>query len=178
MGVDVGAAVRAARDVGLLEAGGGHAMAAGFSLTDAQVEPFRAFLARWFAERAGVDAVTDLDLGLTVAASGATEELVDEIARMGPFGSGNAEPLCAVLDVSVSFADVVGQNHVRLRLAGADGARLDGIAFRAADTDLGRALLKARGQRIHAAGYLRCDVWNGRKRVQLQLEDAAPVMPG
>jgi single-stranded-DNA-specific exonuclease len=177
MGVDVGTAVRAARDAGLLEAGGGHAMAAGFSLTDAQVEPFRVFLARWFAERAGVDAVTDLDLGLSVACSGATEGLVDEIARMGPFGSGNAEPLCAVLDVSVSFADVVGQNHVRLRLAGADGARLDSIAFRAADTDLGRALLKARGQRIHAAGYLRSDVWNGRKRVQLQLEDAAAAAP-
>ena len=177
IGVDVGAAVRAAREAGLLEAGGGHAMAAGFSLTAAQVEPFRAFLARWFAERVGVEAVTDLDIGLTVAASGATEALVDELARIGPFGSGSAEPLCAVLDVSVAFADVVGQNHVRLRLAGADGARLDGIAFRAADTDLGRALLQARGQRIHVAGYLRSDVWNGRKRVQIQLEDAAAAAP-
>ena len=75
-------------------------------------------------------------------------------------------------DVRVAFADVVGKDHVRLRLAGGDGARLDAIAFRAADTPLGRALLAARGKPIHAAGRLRADDWNGRKRVQLQIEDA------
>jgi single-stranded-DNA-specific exonuclease len=64
---------------------------------------------------------------------------------------------------------------VRLRLAGGDGARLDAIAFRSANTDLGRALLSARGKRIHAAGRLRADEWNGRARVQLHLEDAAPA---
>jgi single-stranded-DNA-specific exonuclease len=173
VGVDVGAAVRAAREAGVLEAGGGHAMAAGFSLTGAQLGGFRAFLERWFAGRDVAGASSQLLLDVSVSASGATQALVEELARIGPFGAGNPEPVCAVLDVAVTFADVVGKNHVRVRLAGADGGRLDAIAFRAADTPLGTALLKARGQRIHAAGYLRADNWNGKTRVQLQIEDAA-----
>ena len=98
-----------------------------------------------------------------------------DIARAGPFGAGNSEPILAVPDAQVLFADVVGKDHVRIRLAGGDGARLDAIAFRTADTTLGKALLGARGKRIHAAGRLRADEWNGRVRVQLHLEDAAPA---
>lgn len=174
-GVDVGAAIRAAREAGVLEAGGGHAMAAGFSLSGGQVEPLRAFLGRWFAERGIEAAAPDLDLDVAISARGATRRLVEEMARIGPFGPGNPEPVCAALDVSVAYADVVGQKHVRLKLAGGDGARLDAIAFRAVDTPLGQELLKARGRRIHAAGHLRADFWNGQARVQLLLEDAAPA---
>ena len=175
-GVNVGAAIRAAREAGVIEAGGGHAMAAGFSLSEGQVEPLRAFLERWFADSATLASNTDLEIGLTLGASGVTNGLIEELARLGPFGAGNPEPLCAVLDATVAFADVVGQNHLRLKLAGLDGTRLDAIAFRTADTDLGRALLKARGQRIHAAGYLRSDSWNGQRRLQLHLQDAAPAV--
>lgn len=174
-GIDIGAAVRAAREAGLLEAGGGHAMAAGFSLSAGQTEGFRAFLERWFATRDIAGTGSELLLDAAVAPSGATLAFVEELARIGPFGAGNPEPICAVIDATVGFADVVGKNHVRLRLAGADGSRLDAIAFRSADTPLGEALLKARGRRIHAAGFLRADNWNGKTRVQLQIEDAAPA---
>ena len=175
-GVDVGAAIRAAREAGVLDTGGGHAMAAGFSLTSAQLEPFRAFLSHWFAEKAALAGPTDLALDVAISASGATAGLVEEIARIGPFGAGSPEPVCAALDVTIAYADVVGEKHVRVKLAGADGARLDAIAFRSADTDLGTGLLKARGKRVHVAGLLRTDRWNGRTRVQLQIEDAAPAV--
>ena len=102
-------------------------------------------------------------------------ELVEEIARVGPFGAGNPEPLVALPDVRVAFADVVGKDHVRVRLTGGDGTRLDAIAFRAATAPLGEGLLGNRGRTIHAAGRLRADKWNGRTRVQLQIEDAAPA---
>ena len=172
-GVDIGAAVRAARQAGVLEAGGGHAMAAGFSLMGDQLVPFRAFLDAWFAGRPASTAAPELGLDVAIAASGATQALVEDMARIGPFGPGNPEPVCAALDVTVAHADVVGEKHVRVKLAGGDGARLDAIAFRAVDTDLGRGLLKARGARIHVAGLLRSDQWNGRSRVQLLIEDAA-----
>ena len=175
LGTDVGAAIRAAREAGVLEAGGGHAMAAGFSLTESQIEPLRAFLGRWFAEHAAETGVPDLALDVAVSATGATAALISELDRLGPFGAGNPEPVCAALDVTLAYADVVGNNHVRLKLVGADGARLDAIAFRQADADLGRALLKARGHRLHVAGHLRSDNWNGRSRVQLFVEDAAPA---
>jgi len=176
VGVDIGAVIRAAREAGTLDAGGGHAMAAGFSLRSEQTDSFRAFLTSKFAKTGDIaGASATLTLDGVVSPAGATPSLVQDIARAGPFGAGNPEPVLAVPDAQVLFVDVVGKDHVRLRLAGSDGARLDAIAFRAADTDLGRGLLAARGKRVHAAGRLRTDEWNGRVRAQLHLEDAAPA---
>ncbi len=173
-GIDIGSAVRAAHDAGILSAGGGHAMAAGFALKADRLEEFRAFLASRFANAAdALAAARILHLDGLVAPAGIGPGLVEEIARAGPFGAGNPEPVVAMSDVHVGFADVVGRDHVRLRLIGSDGARLDAIAFRAASGPLGQALLAARGRAIHAAGKLRADEWNGRQRVQLHLEDAA-----
>ena len=95
--------------------------------------------------------------------------------RPGLIGAGNPEPLLALPDVRVAFADVVGPSHVKLRLGGGGGAVLDAIAFRAVGTPLGEGLLASRGKPIHVAGRLRRDDWNGRVRVQLEIEDAAPA---
>jgi len=174
-GVDIGGIVRAAREAGALDTGGGHAMAAGFSLRPEQLDRFRAFLTEAFAQHLPSEEVVSLGIDAVIAPSGATISLAREIARAGPFGAGNPEPILAVPDAQIMFADLVGQGHVRLRLMGADGARLDAIAFRVAETALGQGLLAARGGRIHAAGRLRAEDWNGRERVQLHLDDAAPA---
>jgi len=172
-GIDVGALVRAARDDGLLSAGGGHAMAAGFSLAAQHLDAFHGWLAARFAGEALPAASRDLWLDALVAPSGATPALAGEIDRAGPYGAGNAEPVFAASDVRLAWADVVGRGHVRLKLLGSDGAVLSGIAFRSAETELGGALLAARGERIHAAGFLRTRTWNGRTEVQLEVADAA-----
>jgi single-stranded-DNA-specific exonuclease len=175
-GIDVGALIRAAAEAGVIEYGGGHAMAAGFSLTAPQLEGFSRFLAERFSGTGpALAAARELMLDAPLSPGGANVALAEEIAAAGPYGAGNPEPLLALPDVSVVFADVVGGAHVRLRLAGADGQRLDAIAFRAAGTPLGEGLLRARGQRLHAAGRLRRDEWNGQVRVQLEIEDAAPA---
>ena len=175
--VDVGAMVRAARDAGVIATGGGHAMAAGFSLRNSDIETFRAWLGERFATLGGISELgSDLWLDALISPAGATPELVDEIDRAGPFGAGNTEPLLAACDVRLAFADIVGQGHVRLRLQGADGHALPAIAFRAADTPMGKALLSARGERIHVAGMLRANKWNGRVEAQLQVEDAAAAV--
>ena len=176
-GIDIGAMVRAAQEAGVLESGGGHAMAAGFSLSPDRIEHFREFLGSRFSETgAAFDAANVLELDALVSPSGANATLVAEMAKAGPFGAGNPEPLIVIADARVVFVDVVGKDHVKFRVAGGDGARLDGIAFRAAGTPLGDGLLKARGQLIHLAGRLKEDNWNGRSRVQIQLEDAAAAV--
>ena len=174
-GIDIGRMVRAAREAGLIEAGGGHAMAAGFSLAGHQLEAFRAFLQAEFSGDHGAaqDAVGELELDAVSSPGAATPLLVQEIAAAGPFGAGNPEPLLGFAGLKVVFADLVGADHVKVRLAGGDGARLDAIAFRTAGTPLGDGLLASRGRLIHVAGKLRADEWNGQVRVQLQIEDAA-----
>ena len=175
-GIDIGAAVRAACEAGILDAGGGHAMAAGFSLAAERLDAFREFLTAQFADAGSLLAAAQtLELDAVVAAAGAGAALAAEIGRAGPFGAGNPEPLLALADLRLTYADVVGKDHVRLRLQGGDGPALNAIAFRAAGGPLGKGLLAARGQRIHVAGRLRADAWNGRTQVQLHLEDAAPA---
>jgi single-stranded-DNA-specific exonuclease len=175
-GIDIGAIVRAAHEAGLLQSGGGHAMAAGFSLSAEKLDAFRAFLETRFDDHgAALESANELTLDLAVSPAGATSEFVADMARIGPFGAGNPEPLLVAPDLRVAFADVVGKEHVRLRLEGGDGSKLDAIAFRAASAPLGAGLMAARGKRVHAAGRLRIDEWNGRIRVQFVVEDAAPA---
>ncbi len=175
-GIDIGAAVRAAKEAGLLESGGGHAMAAGFGLRPEQAGAFHEFLAAQFAGHAeALAAAGTLDIDALVSPAGATETLVRDIAHAGPFGAGNPEPLVVAADVRVAYADIVGREHVKLRLSGGDGTMLDAIAFRVADQPLGKGLLAARGRTVHVAGRLRAEEWNGRVRVQLHVEDAAPA---
>ena len=171
-GFDIGAAVRAAREQKLLDSGGGHAMAAGFTLRPAQVAPFHEFLVERIARSVVSFAPREMTIDAVVSPAGATATLVDEFAHAGPFGPGNSEPIVVVPDAQVRFVDVVGNSHLKLRLEGGDGTVLDAIAFRAVGTELGAGLLSARGRMIHAVGRLRVDLWNGRRRVQLEIEDA------
>ncbi len=175
-GVDLGAIIRAAREAKLLETGGGHAMAAGFSLKPERLKDFSAFLLEALEpQRPIIAAARDLFADALVSVSGATLTLIEDITRAGPFGAGNPEPMFVLPDVTVAYADIVGTNHVRLRLLARDGASLGAIAFRAADAALGQGLLKARGKRVHVAGKLKSDNYKDEPRVQLHVEDAAPA---
>lgn len=173
-GVDIGAIIRDARERGLIDGGGGHAMAGGFSLRDDQLHEFETFLTEQFADAGpALERASTLEIDAVVSPAGATLKLIDQFARAGPFGAGNPEPIVAAPDVQITFAEPMGDNHLRLRLVGGDGARLDAVAFRVADQPLGKQLLASRGRRIHAAGRLRAEEWQGQKRIRLELEDAA-----
>jgi len=173
-GVDLGRAVRQAVSTGLLIKGGGHAMAAGVTLRRDRLNAFRAYLEEALASAVEVARREDaLMIDGAVSAAAATNEIVATIARAGPFGAGNPEPIIAFPAHTVVYADAVGQSHIRVRLRAGDGSILNAIAFRAAGQKLGRALEQARGQCVHAAGTLCLDRWNGLERVQLRLIDVA-----
>ncbi len=177
-GIDLGAAVIAARQEGLLVNGGGHAMAAGFTVTRDRQDELKEFLSDRIAAQ---HAARGEELGRTlrhdgaVSVGGANTELADAIKALGPFGQGNAEPRFVLPAVTVAKADVVGENHLRLFVRGADGGRLKAMAFRAADRPLGEALLNTGGLPVHLAGKLRIDDWQGRHDVQFLIDDAAPA---
>ena len=173
-GIDLGAAVTAARQAGLLINGGGHAMAAGLTVAEDQIDALRRFLAeRLRPAAAGLGDGATLGLDGALAVSGATPGLLDLLEQAGPYGAGNAEPRFVVTGARVVQASVVGEQHVRCILAGPDGSRLKAIAFRALENGVGDALLHAQGTALHAAGALRADNWRGERRVQLVIEDVA-----
>jgi single-stranded-DNA-specific exonuclease len=175
-GVDLGAAVIAAVEAGLVPKGGGHAMAAGVSLRPGQLGAFRAHLyEKLTGSVATARAVTRVEVDAALSARGATPEFVNDVERAGPFGAGNPTPVFAFPAHRCKFAEVAGAGgHVRFNLTSDDGARVRAIAFRAANSPLGQALLAAGNDTpIHIAGSLTLDHWQGQERVQLRVVDAA-----
>jgi len=173
LGLDLGSAIIAARQSGLLIKGGGHAMAAGFTVARSRLDEFRSFLAERLASQLGSPLMPVLELDGALDASGATLDLVETLRQVGPFGSGNPEPRFAIMNARVVAPRVVGSGHVSCQLAGRNGGRLKAIAFRAADSELGHALLANDGTPMHLAGSLKIDNWQGNAQVQLFIEDAA-----
>lgn len=173
-GFDMGRMVRAAVDAGLLVKGGGHAMAAGLTVERANLGKLRAFFTEK-AERqvAGLVANETLKIDGALGAGGATVELVDQLETAGPYGSGHPQPIFALPSHRLRDSRLVGQSHIKITLEAQDGGRLDGIAFRAVETPLGELLLSSRGSQIHIAGTLGADHWQGARRVQLRVMDAA-----
>jgi single-stranded-DNA-specific exonuclease len=177
-GVDIGRAVRRAVAEGLLVKGGGHAMAAGVTLRKGALAQLRAFLeAALSADVATARRASGLMIDGAVSAAGANLDLLAMIERAGPFGSGNPEPVIALPAHTVTYAEEVGQAHMRVRLKSGDGASVNAIAFRAAGQKLGTALLDSRGRQVHAAGSFAIDRYQGEERVQFRLTDIAPAEP-
>jgi single-stranded-DNA-specific exonuclease len=179
-GLALGPAVIAARQAGLLLNGGGHAMAAGFTVESARLLAFRDFLTARVAEVLGEgEPVAEIGIDGALSAMGATPELIELLDRLGPFGTGNAEPRFALPNLRVLRADVVGAQHVRCILGDGGGtARLKAVAFRSLESELGPALLNGQGRTFHVAGHLRADTWQGRNGVQLLIDDAAAAGAG
>jgi single-stranded-DNA-specific exonuclease len=173
-GVDLGKAVRRAVRDGLLLKGGGHAMAAGITLKKDALAMFRAFLEDALGASVEV-ARRERALLIDGAVSGGAVNLplAELLARAGPYGAGNPEPLLALPAHTLSYVDPVGENHIRVRFKSGDGKTVNAIAFRVVGTPLGQALLDNRGRPVHAAGTLAIDRWQGEERVQMRLVDVA-----
>ncbi|WP_340587816.1 single-stranded-DNA-specific exonuclease RecJ [Erythrobacter alti] len=174
-GVDLGAAIIGATEAGLLVKGGGHAMAAGLTIAPDRLDAFSDWLADHLAgpvSRASAEQQMVLDLAL--APGGLTPELVETLDSAGPYGVGWPGPRIAVGPVYLVKADIVGTDHLRVIAAGQDGARFKGIAFRAANSEMGQALLHgAKGRKLWLAGRAKIDDWGSRPAAELHLEDAA-----
>ncbi|MGJ0397163.1 MAG: single-stranded-DNA-specific exonuclease RecJ [Methylocystis sp.] len=175
-GVDLGAAVRRAVDLGFAVKGGGHAMAAGVTLARDRLDDFRVFLNE--ALEASVEAARRDDaliLDAALSGRGVSLDLLRRVERAGPFGQGNPEPMFVLPEQQVAFAQIVGADHVRARLRSRDGATVDAIAFRATNSPLGEALLKGDGAPFHVAAKLSSSVFRGIERVETRIIDLARV---
>ena len=171
-GIDLGRAVRAAVDKGILIKGGGHAMAAGLTIASDRLGELRAFLQATLAVPVAAVDGHHLDIDAALTARGASLELIEMLDRAGPYGAGHPDPMFVFPSHRLTYVEAAA-DHVRMTLASADGATLRAIAFRAAGVPLGQALLAARGGLMHIAGTLSIDTWQGRRQPSLRVVDAA-----
>lgn len=172
-GVDLGALIIAAKEKGLLTKGGGHTMAAGFSLPEDKIEAFRRFAGEYVRQKLGeedVAPVIEVDSALDLL--GANTDFAAALELLEPFGAGNAEPKIVLEHVRVVKPGIVGAGHVRCFLTSGNGGSLKAMAFKIADTELGKTLLNSQGAAFDIVGVLRRDNWQGRNSVQFIIDDA------
>jgi len=172
-GMNLGRAIQAAWNEGLLIAGGGHAMAAGLTVKTDGIDTLRNFLNdRLSGEQVEAEVLDRVEIDALIEPGGATRTLFETFEQLAPFGPANPEPLFALAGVQAREPVAMNGGHVRCRLIGADGASVRAIAWRCADLPLGKALLAGQGG-LSVAGRLKADDWNGRRGVQFEIEDVA-----
>ncbi|ACS51494.1 single-stranded-DNA-specific exonuclease RecJ [Bartonella grahamii] len=176
-GIDLGALVREAVTLNLLEKGGGHSMAAGITIQSTKIEIFR----KWLEEKVSLrvselHAKKSLSIDGSLSASGVNEALFELLEKAGPFGTGNATPVFVLPSHRLVNLSEVGKGHLRLIVSNVEGKKLQGIAFRAVGTSLGDFLFENIGEMIHLAGHLSLNYWNGTTNPQLRVIDAAAVV--
>ena len=171
--VDLGRLVRTAAKEGLLLKGGGHAMAAGLTIERDRLGPFRSFAERNAEAAIKARHVITREIDGALAASGATEDLIDLLDRGGPYGTGQPNPVFALPSVTITECRTVGRNHLAARLRDEDGVAIRGIAFRANGSPLGDFLRTRVGNRAHLVGTLERDEYRGRTNISLRIDDAA-----
>ncbi len=175
-GVDLGKCVLEAVKGGVIEKGGGHAMAAGITLKQDQISLFRAHLGESLQDDvAAARHASSVRIDAAITARTASVDFARALDGVGPFGMGNPSPVFALASHKISFSKIVGKGgHVQCTLKSGDGASIRAIAFRSVGTPLGKALLETPPERpLHFCGTLNVDHWQGRERVQMRLIDAA-----
>jgi single-stranded-DNA-specific exonuclease len=172
--VNLGGAIIKAKELGILLEGGGHSMAAGFTLEAARIGEFKEFLRRYVAEATKskkIVPVLNIDCAIDIA--GISGDLIGRLGQLEPFGSANEEPRFAVLNAKLTGSDALGGRNVRCYFSSDNGRSVSAIAYKAAGTALGEALLSRVGERFKVAGKIRLNEYNGRRSVQLVIDDAA-----
>ncbi|MBP5399748.1 MAG: single-stranded-DNA-specific exonuclease RecJ [Alphaproteobacteria bacterium] len=172
-GIDLGALIMAAKEKGILTKGGGHIMAAGFSLEEDKLEEFREFVGNYVNETMQTDSLVPvLDVDASIDAGAANVALLDELQLLEPYGAGNPEPKLMLANALLKKADIVGAGHLRCFLTSLNSGSVKAMAFRCADSEMGKALINGVGKTFNFVGVLRRDNWQGRNQAQFIIEDA------
>ncbi len=172
-GIDLGALIIAAKEKGVITKGGGHTMAAGFSLTEEQIPTFHNFVGEYISRSLNntkPHPILNIDLSLTLPA--VNMNLYREIEQLKPFGTGNPEPLILLRGIYFQKTRIIGNGHIKCELTTLSGAKLAAIAFRTADTDMGKEILSPRHDCYDVVGNLRLNIWNNQTNLQFTITDA------
>jgi len=172
VGFDIGSEIIKAVQSDILEKGGGHKMAGGFTIKEKNISAFRDLLLKDFKKiNANYSKNYNLYLDSIIAPSALNEEFYKEINYLAPFGSGNNEPKFAIENISVISSNTVADNHIKSILIGKDGSVFKSFAWNAVNTPLEHFLKKDNKKKINIAGKMRLNEWRGKKKVEFIIED-------
>ena len=165
-----------AKEKGILTKGGGHIMAAGFSLNEDKIEDFKKFAGEYISKNIKDESlIPTINIEGIVDVSAVNVDIIKYIESLEPFGASNSEPKIMLTNALLSKADIVGSGHIRCIFTSMNGGYLKAMAFRAADNEMGKALLKGKGQCFNLVGLLRNNTWQNITTPQFIIDDAMRI---
>ena len=167
-GVDIGKLITSAKQLGILENGGGHPMACGLTIDSKKILELNTFL----NNRANIKNKNNENIhwiDMPIAVKGASVQMMSQFKNAEPFGPGNSEPIFIIKNALVFNSKIVGEKHIRCDISDSSNARISAIAFRSVETELGKTILK--NNNMHVIGKLKLSEWNGREQVQMHIMD-------
>lgn len=171
-GIDLGALIMSAKEQGLITGGGGHMMAAGFSLTEEQIPEFKKFVGEYVISKLGKEKITpiiNIDCALNLSA--VNTDLCKNLEILEPYGAGNPEPKILIKNVILNYPQIIGNGHVKCNVSSPTGGKIKAICFNCADNQIGSAILNNKGEIFDIVGKIKSDNWMGRENVQIIIED-------
>ena len=174
--IDLGSAIIKAKELGILTEGGGHSMAAGFTLTKDRIDDFKKFLHDYIDKSTKSQKIIPvLNIDSIIDITGINDELIKKLSVLEPFGTANEEPRFAILEAKLTGSDALSGGHIRCYFASDNGRSISAICYKAIDTEMGETLLSKIGNRFRLAGKIRANDWNGKHYIQFIIEDIATV---
>ena len=172
IGFDIGSVIIAANQEKILIKGGGHKMAAGFSILKENIEKFKNFVFRKFEKVSEKQKnIKELFFDSIISPSAVNLEFYKRVDLLSPFGSGNPEPKFIIENLKTINGKIVGEKHIKSVLIALDGSTFKSIAFNAVDSDLGSYLMKKNKKTFNIAGKLSLNEWRGQKNVEFIIDD-------
>ncbi len=175
-GFDLGSVIIGAVQCGLLFKGGGHKMAAGFSININKIEEFKEFVFRKFRSvNINLEEKQNYYYDAEIAPSAVNLDFFEKINLLAPFGSGNPEPRFIVKDLKLVNSKIVAEKHIKIVLIGSDSTLLKAISFNSVDTQLGSHLLKKNIKPFDIVGKLSLNEWRGQRNVEFIIDDISVI---
>ena len=166
---NIGNVIKKLIDKGLIENGGGHNMAAGFSMKKDKIKDLQNFILEDF-EKKNKKLNFDNTYDAEVSPNAINKNFTDEINKIGPFGYGNPTPIFLIKNLKVIKPKIINNKHINFILKPSVGKFIKSICFNSINTQLGMQLLSYK-KNIHVVAQIHENYWNNNKYLQLNIKD-------
>ena len=174
VGFDIGKHIIKAVQSNIISKGGGHKMAAGFTIDEEKIPSLREFLNNSF-EKSNLrnNQGANIYLDSVIAPTALNEKFYEEVNYLSPFGSGNSEPKFVIQDLRVISSITIQDKHIKSVMIGKDGYVIKGFAWNAINSPLEEYLTKNNKKKINIAGKIKLNEWKGEKKIEFMIEDVS-----
>ena len=166
---NIGRVIKKTLDYNLILNGGGHDMAAGFSLKKEKLSNFKKFINDDFLKKK-ISTNYLFSYDIEVSSTAFNKSFYNDIKKIGPFGNGNSLPIFFFKDLKVIKSSLLNRKHISCILKSKTGHSINSIAFDTFNTRIGKYLLNYK-KNFNVVGQINENFWNNKKTLQLIIKD-------